>query len=126
MADTIGRWIAATFDFRFTGIVALVVVAVFALLKVIRRDSAAISIKNCLGLAFSVFTFITATNAGAVFLLTSPPALDLLSRESLALVGVVTVIAVYLQIGSYIIAQFGSVPEAPVEKQADIASTAGK
>jgi len=126
MANAIGRWIAATFDFRFTAIAALIVVAVFALLKARRRDFAAISITNCLGLVFSVFTFISATNAGAVFILTTPPALDLLSKDSLAIVGVVTVVAVYLYAGRDIIARFTSAPKPPEDRQADIANAVGR
>ena len=80
MADGIGRWVAVTFDFRFTGLTSLLVVVVFVLLK-FRRDPSAISTTSCLGLAFSVYTLISATNVGAVFLLTTPPALDLLSKR---------------------------------------------
>lgn len=115
LTNTFGRWIAATFDFRFTGLASLVVVAVFILLKA-RHEPQAISTTNCLGLAFSVFTLISATNAGAVFLLTSPPALDLLSKDSLALVGVVTVVAVYLQAGKDILARFSKTPRPPAEQ----------
>jgi hypothetical protein len=75
MTNTIGRWIAATFDFRFTGLASLAVVAIFNLLK-FRRDPGAVSTTSCLSLAFSVFTLFSATNAGAVFLLTTQPALD--------------------------------------------------
>jgi len=116
MTNSIGRWIAATFDFRFTGLASLLVVAAFILLK-FRRNPAAVSTTSCLSLAFSVFTLISATNAGAVFLLTTPPALDLLSKDSLALVGVVTVVAVYLQAGKDIIAHFARTPRPPSEKQ---------
>src|SRR6266446_3537315 len=84
MTDSLGRWIAVHFVSRFAGLSSLLVVAAFILLKV-KREPATISTTNCLGLAFSVFTLITATNAGAVFLLTSPPALDLLAKDSLAL-----------------------------------------
>jgi hypothetical protein len=115
MTNSVGRWIAATFDFRFTGLASLGVVAIFILLK-FRRDPGAVSTTSCLGLAFSVFTVISATNAGAVFLLTTPPAVDLLSRDSLALVGVVTVVAVYLQSGRDIIARFRS-PGPPEDEQ---------
>ena len=66
MPNIIGRWIAANFDFRFSGLASLFVVAAFILLK-FRRDPSAISTTGCLGLAFSVFTLISATNAGAVF-----------------------------------------------------------
>src|SRR5690348_1753175 len=66
MANTIGRWIAATFDFRFTGLTSLAVVVVFILLKA-RGDPAAVSTTSCLSLAFSVFTVISATNAGRGF-----------------------------------------------------------
>src|SRR5439155_7155676 len=102
--------------FRFTGLASLTVVAIFVLLK-FRRDPSAVSTTSCLSVAFSVFTFISATNAGAVFLLTTPPALDLLSKDSLALVSVVTVIAVYLQTGRDIIARFASAPKPPEDKQ---------
>ena len=37
MPNLIGRWIAANFDFRFSGLASLFVVAVFILLK-FRRD----------------------------------------------------------------------------------------
>ncbi len=116
MANEVGRWIAATFDFRFSGLASLFVVVVFVLLK-FRRDPSAISTAGCLSIAFSVFTIISATNAGAVFLLTSPPALDLLSRDSLSLVGVVTVIAVYSQAGGDIINRFQSTLGPPSEKK---------
>jgi hypothetical protein len=75
MTNTIGRWIAATFDFRFTGLASLAVAAIFILLK-FRRDPGAVSATSCLSLTFSVFTLFSATNAGAVFLLTTQPALD--------------------------------------------------
>lgn len=116
MTNVIGRWIAATFDFRFTGLTSLAVVAIFVLWKA-RRDPSAVSTTSCLSLAFSVFTLISATNAGAVFLLTTPPALDLLSKDSLALVGVVTVVAVYLQAGRDIVSRFSSPPKPPEDKQ---------
>ena len=105
MPNALGRWIAGSFDFRFTGIASLLVVAAFVLLKY-RNDRTAISISNCLGVAFSIFTLIAATNVGAIFLLTSPPAFELISRDSLALVGVVTVIAVYMQAASDLTARF--------------------
>jgi uncharacterized membrane protein len=116
MANAIGRWIAATFDVRFTGLSSLIVVVIFVLWKA-RRDPSAISTTSCLGVAFSVITLVSATNAGAVFLLTTPPALDLLSRDSLTLVGVVTVVAVYLQAGRDILARFSSTPTPPEETQ---------
>ncbi len=114
MPDTIGRWIAVTFDFRFTGLASLAVVAIFVLLK-FRSDPTAVSTTGCLSLAFSVFTIISATNAGAVFLLTTPPALDLLSKDSLSLVAVVTIIAVYRQAGGDIISRFSRAPQRPQE-----------
>ena len=76
-------------------------------------DPTALSTTNCLGLAFSVFTVVSATNAGAVFSLTSPPAFDLLSKDSLALAGVVTVVAVYLQAGKDIVSRFRITPRPP-------------
>lgn len=115
MPDAIGRWIAATFDFRFSGLASLFVVVIFVLMK-FRNDPSAVSTTSCLGLAFSVFTLISATNAGAVFLLTDPPALNLLSKDSLALVGVVTVIAVYSQAGRDIVTRFRSSPKPPSER----------
>ena len=118
MPNLIGRWIAANFDFRFSGLASLFVVAIFVLLK-FRRDPSAISTTGCLGLAFSVFTLISATNAGAVFLLTTPPALELLSKDSLSLVGVVTLIAVYSQAGGDIITRFRNAPKPPSEKNVE-------
>ncbi len=112
--NEIGRWIAHHFDFRFSGLASLGVVIAFALWK-LRGDRAAISTTNCLGLAFSVFTLISATNVGAVFLLTSPPAFELLSKDSLALIGVVTVIATYSQAGEDVWRRFQSRPGRPVE-----------
>lgn len=118
MPNIIGRWIAANFDFRFSGLASLLVVAVFVLLK-FRRDPSAISTTSCLGLAFSVFTLISATNAGAVFLLTTPPALELLSKDSLSLVGVVTLIAVYSQAGGDTITRFRNSPKPPSDKNVE-------
>lgn len=115
LSNNVGRWVASTFDSRFAGLSSLLVVAAFVLAK-FRSERAAISTTNCLGLAFSVFTVISATNAGAVLLLTRPPAFDLLARDSLSLVGVVTVVAVYLQAGKDIVARFARTPRPPVEK----------
>ena len=112
MADAIGRWIVSTFYFRFTGLISMAVVHAFVVWKG-RRDPSAISTTSCLSVAFSVFTIISATNAGAIFLLTSPPALDLLSKDSLALVAVVTVIAVYQQAGRDIVSRFRNPPAPP-------------
>ena len=111
MPNIIGRWIAANFDFRFSGLASLFVVAIFVLLK-FRRDPSAISTTGCRGLAFSVFTLISATNAGAVFLLTTPPALELLSKDSLSLVGVVTLIASLFAGGRRYYHSFQKLPQA--------------
>jgi hypothetical protein len=111
--NTVGRWIAVTFDSHFAGLASLIVLVVFVLVKA-KRDRNAISPLNCIGLALGVFAFAGATNAGAVFLLTSPPAFDLLAKDSLALVGVVTVIAVYFQVIKDVIDRFKDTPKPPV------------
>ena len=108
--DGLGRWIASAFDAYWSGIASLAALGIYILVKAV-REPRAITPGKCLGLVFAVFTLASGTSAGAVLILTRPTALELLSKDSLPIVGVVTVIGIFGQAVPDIVRHFRDGPE---------------
>jgi len=89
--DRFGRELLEFVDYRVVGLLILLVVGVFLLVK--RRKSGHFpSIYECLKVGEACGLIFTGLIAACVFLLTRPPAVEQLSHETCLVVGLITLV----------------------------------
>lgn len=112
--DHFGRAFIQLFDYRIAALLALLLTAIG--IGIYRKrmgvmPSIAAMLHTCVGF-LSIFVGLV---IGAILLLTSPPAIELLSHESLGLIGVVTLLSTLYLGGTLIRANL--FPETPPSRK---------
>jgi len=120
--DSAGRTILHASDYRIVAIIALVACAGFWLLRK-KQGASAPDIAEFLRLVASLFSIFGALTIGVVFLLTRPPAIELVSPETLAIVGVVVLISVTHQSGTDIWALLATKPKPSTQASPPVTSS---
>lgn len=121
--DHAGRWLLTVLDYREVGLLILLIIAVFALWRRI-KFSAWPRFDECGSVLFAVLAIISGITVMIVFLLTKPPAVDLLPDEALEILGIMIPILFIWDSGPKIKAAFvpKQAPKPPAEMDTAAAS----
>jgi hypothetical protein len=92
--DSGGRWFLTTFDYRFWGIAVLVVVVLFCVWRRLRYKTWPTR-TDCFYVALALIGTIGAFSTMVVFLMTKPPAVEMLSTPSLVFLGLLVPIVIF-------------------------------
>jgi hypothetical protein len=87
--DSTGRAILSTLDYRVVALTILLAVALFVLWRRIRHGQFP-SLEDCFRVGEACGLIVTGILVACVFLMTSPPAVEELSHENCAWIGLVT------------------------------------
>ena len=91
--DFAGRWCLQALDYRIYGLVIVLFVLLFLIWRRKRYGSLP-SVEDCVTLAWNTLGVIGGVTVGIVFLLTRPPAIDVLPPTTLLLIGLLVPIVV--------------------------------
>jgi O-antigen/teichoic acid export membrane protein len=91
--NAVGHWILSTFDYQICGVVMVLLVIVLVLYRFITHKK--ITRAHCFKLVEGTVAIYLGLTICSVFVLTEPPALDVLGLEKLAYVGVVATIVAF-------------------------------
>lgn len=119
--DPAGRWFLSSIDYRIWGLLALVVAAGFSFWRRYRLEAWP-SRNDYLKLVFAIIGVIGGVTTMVVFLLTKPPAVDLLPSPTLLLLGLGIPILVFGESIPTLKALFfpKPAPEPPPEARANV------
>jgi len=92
--DSVGRYFLSTLDYRLYGLLALVFTGAFALWRKVRYESWPTH-QDCIAFVIGLAAMIGGVAVMMVFLLTKPPAVDMLSGEALALLGLLVPFVIF-------------------------------
>lgn len=92
--DSVGRYFLAKSDYRIYGLLGLLAVAGFGVWRRLRYRSWPTH-QDCIGFVISLAAMIGGVAVMVVFLLTKPPAIDMLSGETLALLGLLVPFVIF-------------------------------
>ena len=92
--DSAGRYFLATLDYRLCGLIALAAVGAFCVWRRLRYRSWPTHL-DCIGFVLNLAAMIGGLTVMVVFLLTKPPAIDTLSTQALALLGLLVPIIIF-------------------------------
>jgi heme A synthase len=92
--DSIGRSFLTTLNYRVYGLLALVALGLFCVWRK-RRYKSYPTHQDCIAFVISLGGMIGGITVMVVFLLTQPPAIDMLSGQTLGLVGVLVPIILF-------------------------------
>lgn len=116
MLDSAGRWILQQADYRTVALLTLSVILGFLFYRH-RIHGRWPSVPECISVSLHVLTLFSGFLVGAVFLLTKPPAIESLSPEVLSLTALVTVIAVFGNVGPKLLALFKPETDEPPRRE---------
>jgi len=91
--DKVGRWILVRLDYRIVGILAIIILVAYLGVLKYRTKSFKAPLDDLFYLSVGVVTLFSSITLGCVFLLTKPPAVDLISGDVLVISGLASVIA---------------------------------
>jgi heme A synthase len=94
LVDSIGRVFLSTVDYRLYGFLALVALVAFCFYRK-RRYQSWPTHQDCITFVLSLGAMIGGITVLVVFLLTKPPAIDMLSTQTLALIGLLVPIIIF-------------------------------
>ncbi len=105
MLNEYGRWILEQADYRVVGLTTLLIVVVFVVTRRVRYGRWP-GVTESQTVLLKVLSIFSALAVGIVFLLTKPPAIDILSSGAFSLIGLVTLISVIGPAGTTLIKLF--------------------
>jgi heme A synthase len=115
LLDSIGRQFLSTIDYRVYGLLALLALLLFCVWRRWRYRSWP-SYQDCIVVVLSLGAMIGGITVLVVFLLTKPPAIDVLSSQTLALIGLLLPIVIFGNAFPKLLAQLFP-PQAPKPPQ---------
>lgn len=103
--DHAGRWLLTAFDYREVGLLILLIIGVFAFWRRIKYGAWP-HLEECGSVLFALLALISGLTVMIVFLLTKPPAVNLLPDEVLEFLGIMVPILFFWESGPKIRAAF--------------------
>ncbi len=94
LLDSAGRQLVQLAEYRIVGLAILLLLAIFAIWRRWKFGSWPI-VEECFAVFTTVLGIVGAFIVGAVFLLTKPPAVDLLSPQALLIIGVAVPVMIF-------------------------------
>jgi len=94
LLDSVGRVFLSSMDYRLYGLLALLALGLFCTWRRLRYQSWPTH-QDCIIFVLSLGAMIGGITVLVVFLLTKPPAIDVLSTQTLALIGLLLPIIIF-------------------------------